>query len=287
MIKYGEHNRLRINREVDFGVYLIDNAGTEVLMPARYVPEDAQIGDEIEAFVYFDSEDRIVATTDTPKAKVGEFAYLKAVAVSKVGAFLDWGLPKDLLLPYSEQKRKVYTGSHYLVRVYVDDKTDRIVATTKVGRYLEDSVLDELEVGQEVDLLVCDSTYMGYQVIVNHQFLGLLYKNEVFRNLEAGERTKGYVKKIRWDDFRVDVRLQPDGYGQVEPAAETILRVLDERGGKLPLSDKSAPEEIYEQLQMSKKVFKKAIGGLYKDRKIIIGTDEIKLAIPKRRRRQD
>lgn len=287
MIKYGEHNRLRINREVDFGVYLIDNAGTEVLMPARYVPEDAQIGDEIEAFVYFDSEDRIVATTDTPKAKVGEFAYLKAVAVSKVGAFLDWGLPKDLLLPYSEQKRKVYTGSHYLVRVYVDDKTNRIVATTKVGRYLEDSVLDELEVGQEVDLLVCDSTYMGYQVIVNHQFLGLLYKNEVFRNLEEGERTKGYVKKIRWDDFRVDVRLQPDGYGQVEPAAEIILKVLNERGGKLPLSDKSAPEEIYEQLQMSKKVFKKAIGGLYKDRKIIIGTDEIKLAIPRRRRRRD
>lgn len=285
MIKYGEYNRLRINREVDFGVYLIDNNGTEVLMPARYVPEDAQIGDEIEAFVYFDSEDRIVATTDTPKAKVGELAYLKVVAVSKVGAFLDWGLPKDLLLPYSEQKRKVYTGSHYLVRIYVDDKTDRIVATTKVGRYLEDSVLDELEVGQEVDLLVCDSTYMGYQVIVNHQFLGLLYKNEVFRNLEPGERTKGYVKKIRWDDFRVDVRLQPDGYGQVEPAVETILRVLNERGGKLPLSDKSAPEEIYEQLQMSKKVFKKAIGGLYKDRKIIIETDEIKLAIPKRRRR--
>lgn len=285
MIKYGEYNRLRINRGVDFGVYLGDDDGNEVLMPSRYVPEGVEIGDEIEAFVYFDSEDRVVATTDTPKAKVGEFAYLKAIAVTRVGAFLDWGLPKDLMLPYSEQKHKAYEGSHYLVRVYVDDKTNRIVATTKIGKYLEDSVLDELEIGQEVDIVVCDSSYMGYQVIINKKFIGILYKNEVFRNLEPGEQTKAYVRKIRWDDFKVDVRLQKDGYGQVDPAAEKVMQVLEERGGSLPLSDKSNPEDIYEELQMSKKVFKKAIGGLYKERKIIIGVDEIKLAIPKRRRR--
>lgn len=279
MIKYGEYNRLKINREVEFGAYLIDEESEqEVLIPKRYIPENAQIGDEIEVFVYFDSEDRIIATTETPKAQVGEFAYLKVVAVARVGAFLDWGLAKDLMLPYSEQKRKVYTGSHYLVRIYVDEKTNRIVATTKVGKHLEDSVLDELELGQEVDLIVCDDSYLGYEVIINNKFVGLLYKNEVFRNLQPGERTKGYVKKIRWDDFKVDVRLQPDGYGQVDIAAEKVLKALQESGGFLPLSDKSAPEQIYAELQMSKKVFKKAIGGLYKDRKIMLTNEGIRLS---------
>lgn len=279
MIKYGEYNRLKINREVEFGAYLIDEeTEQEVLIPKRYIPENTQIGEEIEVFVYFDSEDRIIATTETPKTQVGEFAYLKVVAVSRVGAFLDWGLTKDLMLPYSEQKRKVYAGSHYLVRVYVDEKTNRIVATTKIGKYLEDSVLDELELGQEVDLIVCDDSYLGYQVIINNKFVGLLYKNEVFRNLKPGEKTKGYVKKIRWDDFRVDVRLQPDGYGQVDVAAEKVLKALKDSGGFLPLSDKSAPEQIYAELQMSKKVFKKAIGGLYKDRKIMLTNEGIRLS---------
>ncbi|HAS39323.1 MAG TPA: GntR family transcriptional regulator, partial [Microscillaceae bacterium] len=209
MIKYGEHNRLKVNREVDFGAYLIDeDTQQEVLIPKRYIPANTQVGDELEVFVYFDSEDRLIATTETPKAQVGEFAYLKVIAVSRVGAFLNWGLTKDLLLPYREQKRKVYTGSHYLVRIYVDDKTNRIVATTKVGRYLEDAVLDELEIGQEVDIIVCDHNHIGYQVIVNKKFLGLLYENEVFRKLEPGEQTKAYIRKIRWDDFKIDVRLQ-------------------------------------------------------------------------------
>ena len=279
MIKYGEYNRLKINREVDFGAYLIDEeTQQEVLIPKRYIPTDAQVRGELDVFVYFDSEDRLIATTETPKAQVGEFAYLKAIAVSRVGAFLDWGLPKDLLLPYREQKRKIYTGSHYLVRIYVDSKTNRIVATTKVGRYLEDSVLTELELGQEVDIIVCDSNHMGYQVIINKQFLGILYKNEVFRKLEPGEKTKAYIRKIRWDDFKVDVRLQPDGYEQVDDASGKILKALEDNDGYLALSDKSDPEKIKTTLQMSKKVFKKAIGGLYKSRKIVIEEGGIKLS---------
>ena len=278
MIKYGEHNRLKVNREVDFGAYLIDEeTQQEVLIPKRYIPENTQIGDEIEVFVFFDSEDRLIATTETPKAQVGEFAYLKVIAVSRVGAFLNWGLTKDLLLPYREQKRKVYTGSHYLVRVYVDDKTNRIVATTKVGRYLEDGVLEDLELGQEVDIIVCDRNHIGYQVIINKKFLGLLYENEVFRKLEPGEKTKAYIRKIRWDDFKVDVRLQPDGYEQVDEASGKVLQALQENDGFLALSDKSDPEKIKARLQMSKKVFKKAIGGLYKTRKIVIEADGIRL----------
>jgi len=279
MIKYGEHNRLKVNREVDFGAYLIDeDTQQEVLIPKRYIPANTQVGDELEVFVYFDSEDRLIATTETPKAQVGEFAYLKVIAVSRVGAFLNWGLTKDLLLPYREQKRKVYTGSHYLVRIYVDDKTNRIVATTKVGRYLEDAVLDELEIGQEVDIIVCDHNHIGYQVIVNKKFLGLLYENEVFRKLEPGEQTKAYIRKIRWDDFKIDVRLQRDGFEQVDDASGKILKALQENKGYLALSDKSDPEQIKAKLQMSKKVFKKAIGGLYKERKIVIEAGGIRLA---------
>ena len=279
MIKYGEHNRLKVNREVDFGAYLIDeDTQQEVLIPKRYIPANTQVGDELEVFVYFDSEDRLIATTETPKAQVGEFAYLKVIAVSRVGAFLNWGLTKDLLLPYREQKRKVYTGSHYLVRIYVDDKTNRIVATTKVGRYLEDAVLDELEIGQEVDIIVCDHNHIGYQVIINKKFLGLLYENEVFRKLEPGEQTKAFIRKIRWDDFKIDVRLQRDGFEQVDDASGKILKALQENKGYLALSDKSDPEQIKAKLQMSKKVFKKAIGGLYKERKIVIEAGGIRLA---------
>lgn len=275
MIQIGEYNSLEIARHSEPGAYLSDKEGNEVLLPNKYVPENADIGNNIEVFIYKDSEDRLVATTLTPKAMIDEFAYLEVKDTNQVGAFLDWGLEKDLLVPFREQPRTMEVGKKYVVFVYFDYKTERIVASGKIGQFTRNEFI-ELDEGEEVDLLISNKTDIGVNVIINNLYDGLLYENEIFQSIKAGDRTKGYVKLIREDD-KIDVTLEKQGYDSIEPNARHILNQLRFEGGFLPLNDKSAPELIAEKLEMSKKTFKKAIGALYKQKIIKIADDGIHL----------
>lgn len=274
MVAIGDYNDLEIIKQVDFGVYL-DSEDGEILLPAKYLPAQYQLGDRIRVFVYRDSEDRIIATTLEPKAKVGDFAALPVKDATNYGAFLDWGLEKDLFVPFSNQRDKMQPGRTYLVYLYLDENSDRIVATAKYEKYLrQDS--PQLSEGQEVDLLVAGFSDLGIKVIINNQYLGMLYKNEVFRPLSVGEKTRGYIRKIR-EDHKIDVSLQKAGYEEVTDAADLVLDKLKAAGGKLALSDKSSPEEIYAALGMSKKTFKKAIGSLYREGKITLSEASIQV----------
>lgn len=276
-MKTGRFNRLRIAREVDFGVYLDCGDGTEILLPAKAVPEGSRIGDEVDAFVYRDSEDRLIATTEVPYAQVGEFAFLHVSQVNATGAWLDWGLPgKDLLVPYSEQKSRMRQGGDYLVYVYLDDASGRIVASAKTERFLG-NVLPDYRPGQEVQCLVTGETPIGYTVIVENTHAGMLYRNETFRTPEAGETLTAHVVRVR-PDGKIDVRLGGRERERVDGLADSILTTLRAAGGRLALGDKSDPEEIRALFSCSKKDFKKALGSLYKARLITIGPDEIKLA---------
>lgn len=275
MVAIGDYNELEIIKQVDFGVYL-DSEDGEILLPAKYLPPHYQLGDRLRVFIYRDSEDRIIATTLEPKARVGDFAALPVKDTSNHGAFLDWGLEKDLFVPFSNQRDKMQTGRTYLVYLYLDENSDRIVATAKYEKYLRQGS-PELSEGQEVDLLVAGFTDLGFKVIINNQYGGILYKNEVFRPLQLGEKTRGFVRKIR-EDHKIDVSLQKTGYGEVADAATVVLDKLRLAGGRLELSDKSSPEEIYAQLGMSKKTFKKAIGSLYREGKISLSDTAIQQA---------
>lgn len=262
---------------VDFGLFLDggDYWG-EILLPRESMPENVKEGDELEVFIYFDSEDRIIATTTRPVATVGEFALMKAVAVTQVGAFLDWGLRKDLLVPFREQRDEMVAGREYLVRLYVDATTDRIIASSKLGKFL-DKVPADYEVGQEVALIVARRTDMGYMVIVNNTHEALLFQNEIFQPLHIGQRLPGYIKTLR-PDGKIDCILQKnDGHLQIDQLSQHILEKLKQEGGALRVSDKSAPETIYHLFGCSKKNYKKAVGGLFKKRLIDIGEDEIRL----------
>jgi uncharacterized protein len=274
MVAIGDYNDLEISKQVDFGVYLDSDDG-EILLPAKYLPAHYQLGDRIRVFVYRDSEDRIIATTLEPKAKVGDFAALPAKDATNYGAFLDWGLEKDLFVPFSNQRDKMQPGRTYLVYLYLDENSDRIVATAKYEKYLRQDA-PELSEGQEVDVLVAGFTDLGIKVIINNQYLGMLYKNEVFRPLSLGEKTRGFIRKIR-EDHKIDVSLQKAGYEEVTGAADLVLDKLKAAGGKLALSDKSSPEEIYAALGMSKKTFKKAIGSLYREGKITLSETSIQV----------
>jgi len=265
MVAIGDYNELEIIKQVDFGVYL-DSEDGEILLPGKYLPATYQLGDKLRVFVYRDSEDRIIATTLQPKAKVGDFAALTVKDTSHHGAFLDWGLEKDLFVPFSNQRDKMQPGRTYLVYLYLDENSDRIVATAKYEKYLSQQS-PNLEEGQQVNLLVAGFTDLGIKVIINNQYPGIRYKNEVFRPLHLGEQTRGFIRKIR-EDHKIDVSLQKAGYGEVADAATLVLEKLQAAGGKLELSDKSSPEEIYQHLGMSKKTFKKAIGSLYREGKI-------------------
>ncbi|KAA9332147.1 GntR family transcriptional regulator [Hymenobacter busanensis] len=256
----GDYNDLEVARFVEFGVYLTSDDG-DILMPDRYVPAGIQIGDTVRAFVYRDSEDRLVATTETPLVRVGEFAALTVRDTTAIGAFLDWGLPKDLLLPLRNQPKRVRAGDKVLVYVYLDDKSDRIVATAKWERHTDRE--PNLAVGDEVQLLVGGQSELGYAALVNKQYLGMLFRNEVFRLLTIGDEVPGYVRQVR-PDGKLDVSLQRAGFDEARAAADLLVEALRKAGGKLPLSDKSEPEDIYRRLGMSKKVFKKALGNLYK-----------------------
>ncbi|GAA3791119.1 S1-like domain-containing RNA-binding protein [Corallibacter vietnamensis] len=275
MIKIGEYNTLEILRETDPGLFLADDEGNEVLLPNRYVPETFKIWDKIEVFVYLDNEERLVAVTDRPYIKKGDFALLRCNQVNKHGAFLDWGMVKELFCPFKEQAFKMKPGGWYLVYCYIDEKTDRLVASSKTNQFLDNSVLT-VEKFDEVDIIVSHPSEIGMNVIVNKKHLGLIFKDEIFKDISIGDRLKGYVKKIRHDN-KIDIVLGQIGYRNIEPNAELIMRELEDNSGYLNLTDKSDPDAIKEQLQMSKKSFKKAIGSLYKQKLIELKEDGIYL----------
>lgn len=277
MIEIGRYNRLKVVKEVSFGLYLDGDNEGEILLPTRYVPKGCQPGDEVDVFIYFDSDDRIIATTETPYAQVGEFALLRAKSVDQFGAFLDWGLMKDLLVPFKEQRVKMMERRSYIVYVYFDVESQRIVASAKLNKFLNKEI-PVYAPGQEVDLLIESETDLGFKAIVNNCHWGILYENEVFEQLDKGMKIKGYVKKIR-EDKKIDLQLHPFGYQKVDSLAESILEQLRQSGGFLPISDKSSAEEIYREFGISKKTFKQAIGQLYKKRLIII--ENMGIAIPK------
>lgn len=275
MIALGEYNLLRIDRLMTPGAFLVDEEGQDVLLPNKYLPSEASVGDELEVFVYTDSEDRIIATTLAPLITLNEFAFLRVKDVNKIGAFLDWGLEKDLLVPFREQNQPMEKDRWYIVRLFLDEQSNRLAASNKINKFIETEHIT-VEVGEEVDLLVSQKTELGYQVIINHVHKGMVYANETFKPLQVGDTLSGYVKNIR-PDGKIDVSLQKQGYENVEPNAMKILSLLEAEKGFLPLTDKSNPEEIYAQLQMSKKTFKKAIGGLYKRHLIRLSEDGIYL----------
>ncbi len=275
MLKLGEYNMLEVVRERDQGIYLCDDEGNEVLLPNKYVPEQFQIRDVLKVFVYLDSSERIVSTTLEPYATVKSFAYLKCTSNSEIGAFLDWGLEKDLFVPFKEQASKMRVGSWYLVYVYLDEETNRLVASSKTNAFL-DNTLVLLSPYDEVDLIASHPSPQGWNMIVNQKHLGLVYADEIFQKITAGDRLKGFVKKVR-PDGKIDLTLQRHGYRVIEPNAQQIINELKASGGFIDLNDKSDPEDIKEVFQLSKKSFKKAIGALYKARKITIEKDGIRL----------
>lgn len=275
MIKLGEYCELEILRDTEPGLFLGDDEGNEVLLPNRYVPDDFEIGNTIKVFVYLDNEERLVATTDKPYITKGDFGLLRCNQVNKYGAFLDWGLVKELFCPFKEQAFKMKSGGWYLVHCYLDNESQRLVASSKTNRFLDNK---ELTVSKfdEVDIIVSHPSDIGMNVIVNKKHLGLVYKDDIYKDIQIGDRLKGLVKRVRKDN-KLDISLNQLGYRNIEPNAQLVLNALNDNSGYLPLHDKSSPDLIKEQLQMSKKIFKKAIGSLYKNRQITIKDDGIYL----------
>lgn len=274
MLEIGKINRLKVILGHSTGVYLDGGEAGKIFLPARWVPESCQESDELEVFLYLDAEGQITATTLNPLAQVGDIAWLKVKAVNAYGAFLDWGLPKDLLVPFSEQHFPLEAGRYCLIKVLYDPEKG-ISGTTYIEDYLNDEAF-YLKEGQEVTLLIADKTDLGIKAIVNNTFWGLLYQNEVFQPLKKGQKIPGYIKHIR-EDRRIDLSLYPPGYAKVEGIVSDILKQLEQNGGLLPLGDKSTPEAIYARFGVSKKVFKQAIGGLFRQRLITITDNAIEL----------
>jgi predicted RNA-binding protein (virulence factor B family) len=273
MYKVGEYNLLRVKKESEFGLFL-DGGEQEILMPKRFVPADAKKGDELKVFIYHDSENRLTATNQEPYGIVGDIVNLKANGVTEQGAFLDWGLMKDLFVPASQQVSKMHPGQDYLVMIYLDKLTNRVAATEKIDPYLsnENLTVKELDV---VDLIVYRRSEIGYVVIINSKHTGILHYSEAFGALDIGDKLKGFIKTIKRE--KIDVVVGKPGYDRVENESDKILRLLKENDGYLPYHDKSDPEEIYEFFSMSKKTFKMTTGALYKQRKIIFTQTGIKL----------
>ena len=270
MLKIGNYNTLKVAREVDFGYYLATDDGRELLLPRKYMPEDKGIGDELKVFVYTDSEDRLIATTEVPYAVVGDFAYLQVKDVNNAGAFLDWGIPgKDLLVPYSEQKARMKQGGIYLVYVYLDDASKRVVASAKVEHFIG-NVIPEYRPGQRVSALIVEHTPIGYRAIVDNRHWGMIYDNEIFRPLELESTVKAFVKSVR-EDYKIDLTLSDRAVKRVGDLSDRILEAIDAAGGELHVTDASTPDEIREAFECSKKDFKKAVGHLYKEKKILLG----------------
>jgi len=275
MAEFGKFNKLRAILELDYGVYLDGEDLGEILLPRRYIPENCRIGDVIEVFIYHDSKERLVATTQKPFAIVGQFALLKVKAATDVGAFLNWNLPRDLFVPFREQKQKMVEGESYVIYVYFDEKSGRIAASSRLDKFLDKQETDFHD-GQKVDLLICDRTELGYKAIVDNTRWGILYENEVFQTLKRGQLIEGFIKKVR-DDAKIDLCLQKPGYEKVDDISERILNMLKAHGGFIAVSDKSSPDLIYELFGTSKKTYKKAVGALYKRNIIGIEDEGLKL----------
>ena len=274
-MKIGEYNELRINRTVDFGAYLIDDDTHEVLLPKRYLTPEMKVGDTIRVFVYNDSENRPVATTEQPYAVVGDFALMRVKAVNKVGAFLDWGLvAKDLLVPFSEQRVDMKVGRSYIVRVYLDEASHRIVASAKLAKFLNQTDPDYYH-REKVEVLVTQRSDLGYRVIVDNAHWGQIYQNEIYQDVNVGDRLTAFVKQVR-PDGKVDVTLAKIEKMRVDDIADRILDYLNSHNGEMTLTDKSDPDDINKAFSCSKKDFKKALGLLYKQQKIALG-DTVKL----------
>lgn len=275
MLHLGQYQTLEILRLTPPGLFLGDGEGNEVLLPNKYIPAAYQIGDKIEVFVYLDFDERPVATTLHPKITLNRFAVLKVKDSSRVGAFLDWGLEKDLFVPFREQLSKMHVGAYYPVYMYLDEATGRLAASQKVRKFLDNSRLD-LEEGQEVDIIVLNDSDLGVNVVVNQKYAGLIYHDELFSPIRSGDCLKAYVRKIR-EHNKLDISLQPAGYAGIEPMSAKILDALKAHGGTLPLHDGSDPQEIYNELGISKKAFKKAVGLLYRQKIIALLPDGIQL----------
>lgn len=274
-IKLGEYNRLTIVKTVDFGLYLDGGDEGEILLPSRYVPKDYQIGEELDVFLYLDSEERLVATTEKPLAQVGDFAYLEVAWVNEYGAFLHWGPMKDLFCPFREQKMRMEIGESYIVFVHIDKESYRIVASAKVEHYLKKDVPPYVA-GDEVDLLIWQKSDLGFKVIIDNRYQGLVYEDQVFKRIHTGDRMRGYISRVR-EDGKLDVTLQPTGYEQARVFSDTLLQYLKDHGGVCDLGDKSDAEVIKRRFQVSKKTFKKAVGDLYRRRLITMTEQGIRL----------
>ncbi len=275
MVEIGKINTLEVVRETDNGLYLDGRELGEILMPRKFITDEVRNAGWADVFVYSDSEDRLVATTEKPFAMAGEFGYLKVAAISKFGAFLDWGLPKDLLVPFREQKADMVEGRNYLVYVFVDVLTKRIAASAKLDKYL-DNTPPEYEHGDEVQLLIAEETDLGYKAIVNNLHWGMLYKNQLYQELSQGQKISGYINKVR-DDDKIDLLLEKPGYEKVDTISQKILDELKQNRGFMAVSDKTSPDMINAMFGISKKNFKKAIGSLYKKRMITFDSDGIRL----------
>lgn len=263
MINIGTYNDLEVVKQMDFGIYLREG-DTEILMPTKWVPQGTRIGDRLNAFVFRDSDDRLIATTVEPYATAETFAFLEVKQVNDIGAFLDWGMDKDLLVPFREQAYRMEAGKSYVVFVYVDEMTDRLTASAKLKKFFVNEP-DTIQEGDIVDLLIYSETPLGFNAVINNLYSGLLYKNEIFENIRIGDKLKGYVKRIR-EDNKIDLSLQKSGFELVDDVKWRILNLLKQNNGFLPLHDGSSPEEIKSKLQISKKAFKKAVGALYRER---------------------
>lgn len=270
MVKIGSYNELVVQRAVDFGVYL-NPKPDEVLLPSKYVPENTRPGDTLRVFVYTDSKDRPVATTRTPKAVVGDFAYLRVKDVTTFGAFMDWGLEKDLLVPAGEQQDRMKPGKKYVIKVCLDEQSGRVYGTSRISRVC-DPASEDLRVGQKVDLLIYSITKMGVSAVVNNRYSGMLFRSETYAPLSIGETREGYISRIR-EDGKIDLSLKKPGYHSISDSSTRIMETLKQRGGYIPCHDKSTPDEIRRIFSMSKKEFKRAIGRLYKAGRITL-TDE-------------
>ncbi|MBU3855427.1 MULTISPECIES: CvfB family protein [Bacteroides] len=275
-IKLGRYNQLEIVKEVDFGVYLDGDEDGEILLPLKYVPEGSAPGDILNVFIYLDMEERLVATTQQPYAQVGDFACLEVAWVNEYGAFLDWGLMKDLFVPFREQKVKMQKGRRYVVYVDLDEESYRIMGSARVERYLSRERADYLP-GDEVEVMVWQRTDLGYKVIVDNKFGGMLYHNEIFQQLATGMKLPAFVKQVR-PDGKIDLELQQAGFRKVDDFAEVLLQFIKDKGGRTSINDKTDAETIYDTFGVSKKTFKKAVGELYKKRLIVLEDGGIRLA---------
>ncbi|WP_019612766.1 CvfB family protein [Psychromonas ossibalaenae] len=275
MIKIGAYNELTIIKQVDFGMYLDGIEEGEILLPRRYVTDDMKVGDTVTVFLYFDSEDRLIATTQKAKAEAGKFASLKVIDTNRAGAFLDWGLPKDLLVPFNQQKIPMKEGYGYVVYVYQDDISERLVASSKLDRFL-DREPAAYRAGEKVDLLIADRTDLGFKAIVNDKHWGVLFTSEVFGEMGIGKKCKGYIRRVR-EDGKIDLSMTEVGYSKIDGMADRVMQALNQHQGYLQLSDKSSPDKIAKILKMSKGNFKKAIGQLYKKSLIDIEDAGIRL----------